>query len=120
MSPCNCLRRLCWSAMDSVLVDLQCTSCGAVLDAEQPRGVCPTCGKVLFARYDVATLREQMPLPAFDGRRTDLWRYMELLPVRDARFAISLGEGGTALLPIPRAAAAVGLDRGELLVKDEG
>jgi threonine synthase len=40
--------------------------------------------------------------------------------VRDPRFALSLGEGGTALLAVPRAKAVVGLERGELLVKDEG
>jgi threonine synthase len=106
--------------MDSALRDLVCTNCGAVWSADEPHGVCPTCGKVLFARYDLAALREAMPAPDFAGRSTDLWRYRELLPVRDPRFAISLGEGGTALLPVPRAGAAVGLGRGELLVKDEG
>lgn len=106
--------------MNSALRDLVCTNCGAVWGADEPRGICPSCGKVLFARYDMTALREAMPAPAFDGRSTDLWRYHELLPIRDPRFAISLGEGGTALLLAPRAGAAVGLGRGELLIKDEG
>jgi threonine synthase len=75
---------------------------------------------VLFARYDLGSLAAAMPRPSFDGRTWSLWRYRDLLPVRDERFAVSLGEGATPLLPAPRAAAAVGLERGELLIKDEG
>ena len=60
-----------------------------------------------------------MPAPALDGRSWDLWRYGELLPVTDPAHAFSLGEGGTPLVAAPRAAAAVGLERGELLIKDE-
>ena len=104
----------------SYLTDLICTACGALWSADEPHGVCPTCGKVLFAQYDLAALRVAMPVPDFAGRDWDLWRYRELLPIRDDRHAISLGEGGTPLVPAARAAAAVGLDRGELLVKDEG
>lgn len=104
----------------SYLTDLICTACGAAWSADEPHGVCPTCGKVLFAQYDLAALRAAMPVPDFAGRDWDLWRYRELLPIRDDRHAVSLGEGGTPLVPAARAAAAVGLDRGELLVKDEG
>jgi threonine synthase len=104
----------------SYLTDLVCTACGAVWPADEPHGVCPTCGKVLFAQYDLAALWAAMPVPDLGGRDWDLWRYRELLPVRDDRHAVSLGEGGTPLVPAARAAAAAGLDRGELLVKDEG
>jgi len=102
------------------LADLSCTACGAVHDADALHGVCATCGLVLFARYDLAALRASMPAPDFARRAADLWRYRELLPVRDDRHPISLGEGGTPLVSVPRAAAAAGLERGELLVKDEG
>jgi threonine synthase len=105
---------------DSYLKDLVCTACGAAWSADEPQGVCPSCGKVLFARYDVAALRAAMPAPKLAGRDWDLWRYRELLPVRDDRYAVSLGEGATPLVQVPRAAAVVGLDRGELLAKDEG
>jgi len=108
------------TAVNSALQDLICTNCQATWSADEPHGVCRSCGKVLFPRYDLEALRAEMPVPDFVGRRTDLWRYRELLPVRDPRFAVSLGEGGTALLPVPRAGEAVGLERGELLVKDEG
>jgi threonine synthase len=104
----------------SYLLDLSCTACGISTSTDALRGVCESCGKVLFARYDLDGLRASMPVPAFDARPHDLWRYAELLPVRDGRFAISLGEGGTPLIAAPRLAADAGLERGELLIKDEG
>lgn len=89
--------------------------------ADELAGVCASCGKVLFAQYDLESLRADMPTPDFSGRPNTLWRYRELLPVRDARFAVTLGEGGTPLLVLgSRARGAVGLAGGELLVKEEG
>ena len=106
---------------ESALIDLVCTACGAVLSADEPHGVCPDCGKVLFARYDLAALRAAMPAPDFAGRPADLWRYRELLPVRDTRHVVSLGEGDTPLIELAAAARdAVGMRRGELAIKDEG
>ena len=56
-----------------------------------------------------------------EGRPWDLWRYRELLPVRDPAHVANLGEGATPLLPLPpQAQRELGLDRGEILVKDEG
>ncbi|MEO5986245.1 MAG: threonine synthase [Candidatus Limnocylindria bacterium] len=105
----------------SRLVDLACTMCGAVAPADEPAGVCDTCGKVLFARYDLDAMRSAMPVPDFSGRPDTLWRYRELLPIRDERFAVTLGEGKTPLLRLGLAARDVaGMQAGELLVKDEG
>src|SRR5207247_1600986 len=47
-----------------------------------------------------------------------MWRYREWLPLADREAPISLGEGGTPLLTVPRLAAKHGL-RG-LFVKEEG
>jgi len=105
----------------SYMVDLVCTACGAACSADEPQGVCAACSKVLYARYDLDALRTAMPIPDFSGRSDDLWRYRELLPVRDDRHALSLGEGRTPLISLSRGAAdAAGMSRGELLVKDEG
>jgi threonine synthase len=105
----------------SFLTDLACTACGQIYDADELHAVCTSCGKVLFARYDMPGLRAAMPRPAFADRPWDLWRYRELLPLRDPRHVASLGEGATPLLPLSRGAReALGLERGELLVKDEG
>jgi threonine synthase len=105
----------------ATLLKLECTGCGHAYDPTGLHGVCPACGKVLFARYDLENLRSQMPAPNFEGRSWDLWRYVELLPVEDARYAISLGEGMTPLLTVSSAARdAVGMDAGVIQVKDDG
>lgn len=105
----------------SYLKTLTCSACSQLADADEPHGVCPACGKVLFATYDLDALRADMPQPSFDNRPWDLWRYRELLPLRDRTRALTLGEGATPLLYLSRRATSdAGLGKGELLVKDEG
>ena len=105
----------------SHLTSLTCSSCGETADPDRVQGLCPACGLVLFATYDLAAVRRELPMPAFEGRPWDLWRYHELLPVRDPPHVHSLGEGATPLLEVPKAMAdAVGLTDRQLLVKDEG
>ena len=78
-------------------------------------GTC-SCGSPLLARYD---LRQVQASPRdIAGRPPDLWRYHELLPVREAGHAVSLGEGMTPLLALPRLGRALGVPG--LLMKDEG
>ncbi len=104
--------------MYSFLTHLECTFCGETYDANALQTVCASCGKVLYARYDLAAAREAMTKKALASRPFDLWRYHEVLPVRDPANVVSLGEGGTPLLPLPRVGAAIGLP--QLLAKDEG
>jgi threonine synthase len=52
------------------------------------------------------------------SRPPDLWRYHEVLPVRDPAHVTTLGEGMTPLLPLPTYGGRVGVPR--LLMKDEG
>jgi threonine synthase len=54
---------------------------------------------------------------SLSGRRADLWRYREVLPVERDENIVSLGEGWTPLLSTPKLAARVGLR--ELFIKDE-
>jgi threonine synthase len=103
------------------LVGLECTECGQTYPPDKLIGVCPTCGLVIFARYDLEALRSATPHPQIDEAAWDLWRYRALLPVDDSFEVRSLGEGMTPLLPASTAGrAAVGLERGELWIKDEG
>ncbi len=105
----------------SYLSQLECSACGRRHDAEQLQTVCSACGKVLFARYDLPAVRSAVSPSDFASRRWDMWRYWELLPVRDPRFVISLGEGLTPLVEVRRdAAQTLGLERGQLLLKEEG
>ena len=105
----------------SYLKSLECTSCRGELDARDIHGVCPKCGKVLFARYDLAALSKAISPDDLRGRRWDMWRYWELLPVDDPENAVTLGEGMTPLLDVDkRVAARLGFANGRLRIKDEG
>jgi threonine synthase len=96
---------------------LECTGTGEPLESETLQGLSPA-GKPLFARYDLAGLRDRFRPEDLVGRRSDLWRYAEVLPVRDPGCMVGLGEGWTPLLPAPRLADALGIER--CWVKDEG
>jgi threonine synthase len=62
------------------------------------------------------------PEPALPGdfanRERSLWRYRELLPVKDEANVVSLGEGWTPLLKAEKAGKESGLSH--LYIKDEG
>jgi len=105
----------------SFLTHLECTACGLRHNADQLQTVCTACGKVLFARYDLSGVRQSVAPADFAGRRWDMWRYAELLPIRDPANVVSLGEGVTPLVGVRRdARAALGLEPGELFLKEEG
>jgi threonine synthase len=98
---------------------LDCGMCGAAyVDAEQPWRLSPCCDRPLLARYDLAALRGRFTPAALVGRAPDLWRYAEVLPVRDPAHRVTLGEGFTPLIDAPRLAGELGLER--LWIKDEG
>jgi len=101
----------------SALSHLDCARCGARHDADQVQGTC-SCGSPLLARYDLRLVADLVSPRDIAGRPADLWRYHELLPVRQAGHVVSLGEGMTPLLPMPKAGQALGVP--DLLMKDEG
>ncbi|HSM61526.1 MAG TPA: threonine synthase, partial [Longimicrobiales bacterium] len=96
---------------------LECTSTGETYPSERLMGLSPA-GKPLFARYDLEALRTTFTPEAVALRRADLWRYEEVLPVRDRAYQVALGEGWTPLVDAPRTADRLGVRR--LWVKDEG
>ncbi len=96
---------------------LQCTATGERLPSEQLIGLSPA-GKPLFARYNLAELGGRFTPRAVAGREPTLWRYAEVLPVRNRACRVSLGEGFTPLVESPRLART--LQVGRLWVKDEG
>jgi threonine synthase len=103
--------------MKSFLDHLQCTVCGRQFGADELRTTCPECGKVLFARYDLPAARRSMTRD-FTKRTPTMWRYRELMPVRQDSNIVSLGEGMTPLLRATRLGCAYDFDR--LFIKEEG
>ena len=99
----------------SALTHLECSRCGRSYDASQIQGTC-ACGSPLAARYDLKRAAAWTS-PAQIARPPSLWRYHELLPASSPAAVVSLGEGMTPLLAMPRLGAALGLPG--LLMKDE-
>ncbi len=104
--------------MNSRLTHLECTWCGKEHAHAQPIRTCPDCGKVLFARYDLAAVKREVNRDALSGRPSDMWRFYELMPVIDPKNVVTLGEGGTPLLRARNLGAMLGLEN--LYIKDEG
>lgn len=101
----------------SALSHLDCARCGDRYDADQQHNVC-RCGSPLLARYDLAQVAATTSPAVIARRSPDLWRYRELLPVRDRANVMTLGEGMTPIVPLPRYGRQVGVPR--LIVKEEG
>lgn len=95
--------------MRSALSHLEGSISGVRYDADELHQTDPADGRTLLARYDLDAARETLTRDALVTRRGGLWRWRELLPVRDDRFVTTLGEGGTPLLAPARLASALGL-----------
>src|SRR6266508_4021388 len=92
----------------STLTHLECGACGATYVPDQLMNLCPACGKPLVARYDLRKAAETLTRESLAARRADLWRYEEVLPVRDDAAIIGLGEGWTPLLHAGRLGERIG------------
>ncbi len=86
--------------MKSYLSHLECGWCGKTYPADQLMNLCPDDGKPLLARYDLDAARADFSRDAIASRPPTMWRYTEVLPVREAAHRMSLGEGFTPLLPL--------------------
>lgn len=78
---------------------IECAECGATFRGHEDRENCPTCGGGLRIAPDLRGLAYSALRPTWSGRPFGVWRYRELLPSEPAS-PVSLGEGGTALLPV--------------------
>jgi threonine synthase len=93
---------------------LECGATGERIEADRLHNLSPA-GKPILARYDLDALARELDRDRLASRAPDLWRYRELLPVREQANAVSLGEIATPLLSLGSLAGGV-----PLLVKDEG
>jgi threonine synthase len=99
------------------LIHLACTLCGKIHDATISQNVSACCSKPLFAHYDLEAAARTLTKDALRTRPKSLWRYREVLPVRDEASVVTLGEGLTPLLAAPRLGAKHGMR--SLYIKDE-
>lgn len=96
---------------------VKCLDCGQPAPYFPSSINCPRCNSQWReAEYDYATLAQSLPrkLPA---RPFDLWRYRELLPIRNPNPTLSLGEGGSPLIQAVNLGMMLGTPN--LFIKDE-
>ena len=101
----------------SYLTHLECGRCGDRYDSGVLQGLC-ACGSPLLARYDLPAVAAALDRAELTSRVPSLWRYHELLPVASPEMIVTLGEGMTPLVPLPRLGAEQGF--ASLAMKDEG
>jgi threonine synthase len=99
------------------LSHLECSRCAKRYEADVLQGTCE-CGSPLLARYDLDRAARMTTPDGIASRPASLWRYHELLPVSGPGAVVTLGEGMTPLLPLPRLGRDLGVPG--LLMKDEG
>jgi threonine synthase len=96
---------------------LECAACQLRHEAQRLLNLCRECGKPLLVRYDLNNASSTLTKKSLVGRRADLWRYREVLPVEDDANIVSLGEGWTPLLHAEHLGNELGI--GRLYIKDE-
>ena len=104
--------------MKSYLAQLECTYCRETFSADEPHRTCPECGKVLYPRYDLEAAKGAFTRDSLKGRPANMWRYFEVMPVRDEANVITLGEGCTPIFKAERLGNQLGCSA--LYIKDEG
>ena len=101
----------------SFVTHLECSMTGERYEADRLHGLSRV-GRPLLVRYDLAGVGAALSPAELVRRPADLWRWRELLPVRDAADIVSLGENETPLVTLERSGAR--LHACAPIVKDEG
>jgi threonine synthase len=97
---------------------LECAACQTRHEAQRLHNLCSACGKPLLVRYDLARVAGSLTKAKLKDRRTDLWRYREVLPVEADENIVSLGEGFTPLIHAEKLGGQLGF--AQLYIKEEG
>ncbi len=108
------------NARYSYLSHLQCSLCQHPYNAAQLHTTSPCCSRPLLAQYDLTALARDLTKESLASRVSTMWRYHELLPVRQERHMLTLGEGMTPLLSASHLAPQDFANKARLLIKDEG
>ncbi|MEW9502188.1 threonine synthase [Jeotgalibacillus marinus] len=101
----------------SYISHLYCPKCSSTYDANIINQLCE-CGSPLLVTYDLPALAKNWKRSDLIGRRNDLWRYHELLPVQKEENVVSMGEGMTPLVAMKALGEHMGIS--QLYMKDEG
>jgi threonine synthase len=96
---------------------IKCLDCGHNAPYYPTSTTCPKCNSQWReAEYDYELIGKSLPAK-LPSRNSDLWRYRELLPVRNPNISLSLGEGGTPLIRAVNLGMMLGCPN--IYIKDE-
>jgi threonine synthase len=96
---------------------VKCLDCGHAAPYHPVSTTCPRCNSQWReAEYDYEALAKTLPA-LWASRAFDLWRYRELLPIRNPISTLNLGEGGTPLVQAVNLGMMLGCPN--LYIKDE-
>ncbi|MBL8079001.1 MAG: pyridoxal-phosphate dependent enzyme [Anaerolineales bacterium] len=96
---------------------IKCLDCGHNTPYYPTSTNCPKCGSQWReAEYDYELIGKNMR-QQLTSRPFDLWRYRELLPVRNPNVSLSLGEGGSPLIRAVNLGMMLGCPN--IFIKDE-
>jgi threonine synthase len=103
----------------SCVTDLVCHKCGVQMPISETEAFCPQCGKCLDVAYDYELAAQRLRETPMAERPFNIWRFSELLPIREAAAQARVGRhsGFTPLIEADRLGAEIGLRK--LYVKDD-
>ncbi|TFJ93166.1 threonine synthase [Lentibacillus salicampi] len=101
----------------SYISHLYCPKCDNTFDTKEQNQLC-TCGSPLLVDYDLDEVKKNVTADDLTSREPTLWRYHELLPVKEQFNVVSLGEGMTPLIPFRELGSDMTVEN--LYMKDEG
>jgi threonine synthase len=105
------------STADIIETTAECLDCRQQVNYDPILDKCPKCGSQwLGASYDYVLLGKKLP-ELIRQRPFDLWRYLELLPVKNLHPELNLGEGGTPLIHAENLGLMLGCPN--IYIKDE-
>lgn len=100
------------------ITGLKCHQCNWLVPADPFSYTCPKCGKNLDFIYDYDRIAASCAPPSLnEDHDASMWRYLPLLPVKNAPENKSLRVGGTPLVDFPSIAKMTGI--AEFQIKDD-
>jgi threonine synthase len=101
----------------SYLTHLECPKCHKEYSPDEVQQLCH-CGSPLLVRYNLEEAKANFTKETLVSRENSLWRYHEVLPVKNPGNVVTLGEGMTPFVQMEKLGQHI--DIPNLFIKDEG
>ena len=103
--------------MRNYVTHLECGMNGSILDKNIIHNLSPD-GYPILVRYNLEKIKKTITKKDLMNRPQDMWRFHELLPIKNPANIVTLGELWTPLIALNNLQKKIG--GGSIIVKDEG